>query len=64
MHAHVQSSNRAMIDDDNFNSFWGIASEGHTHRQTEVHKQTQGRLWLYVNFALQTKSNIKKKETK
>ena len=39
MHAHIRGSNRAKFDDDDdFNSFRGIACEGHTHRQTYSHR--------------------------
>ena len=34
MHYHIWGSYHAKFGDDDFNSFLGIAGEGHTHRQT------------------------------
>ena len=38
MHSHLCGSHRAMFDDDDFNSYQGIACEGHrhTHNRLEV----------------------------
>ena len=35
MHSHVWGIHHAKFDDDDFNSFWGTACEGHTHTQTQ-----------------------------
>ena len=35
MHSHLRGSYRAKCDDDDFNSFRGIACEGHTDRQSD-----------------------------
>ena len=36
MRYHVRGRPRAKLDDDDFNSFWGIACEGNTHKQTHM----------------------------
>ena len=42
MHSHVRGSHRAKFEEDDFNSFRGMASEGHiqTDRQTDTYTQT------------------------
>ena len=44
MHSHVSGSQRAKFYDDDFNSFRGIACEGHTR----THTQTRGRQSYFV----------------
>ena len=52
MHSHIWGRHRAKFDDDDFNSFRGIACEGHKH--THRHRHSLG--WTALKFALQTKS--------
>ena len=48
MHSQAWGSHRVMFDDDNLNSFQGIAGEGHTDRQTDT--QTD-KVWSIWNFS-------------
>ena len=36
IYSHVWGSHSAKFDDDDFNSFWGIACVGHTHTHTHT----------------------------
>ena len=41
MHAHVCGRHRANFDDNGFNSFRGIACEGHTHARTQMSSMSE-----------------------
>ena len=50
MHYYVSGSHRAKFDDDDFNSFRGIACERQTHTHTHTHTRLSS-----LKFALKTK---------
>ena len=60
MHSGVWGRHHAKLDDDDFNSFWVIACQGHTHTDpppTHTHTPTHRHgLGFTLKFALQAKT--------
>ena len=52
MHSHIRGNHRAKLDDDDFNSFRGIACEGHAHTHARTHVCTHTVTYTHSKTAL------------
>ena len=59
MHSHVWGSHRAEFDDDDFNSFRGIACDGHAHTHTHTHTHMHTHMHAHTHTQTQSQFFLK-----